>query len=216
MRHSRNQPYDCRRVTIFCRLTSSCTLVLSGTVVLSDLPLGASASHSTEELDPWTAIAPETLVEIDGAFIPQFTAFITSDTATVLILNVHSPEACRIPALQKRKRELGIIELATDAEAVTALEEEDDDDDIDGNSNGSGSGSGRAVTDAIPHRHLYGELTAEGAKVSPTLRSTTSRHFGLGGGDGVRAGARRWSTDGPGAAAGTLSTPVHNPLHPPP
>lgn len=60
------------------------------------------------ELEPWTAIATETLVELDGHFIPEFTAYLLS-TVKLLIINIHSPEACAIAGLEKRKRELGIF-----------------------------------------------------------------------------------------------------------
>jgi hypothetical protein len=79
-------------------------------------PSSPSAPPSTDpldvssivELEPWTAIATPTLNDVDGHFIPDFTAYLLS-TVKLLIINIHSPEACAIAGLEKRKRELGIF-----------------------------------------------------------------------------------------------------------
>ena len=54
------------------------------------------------EKGPWTSIAPETLTLTDGAFIPDFTAVITSDSVQLLMINIHSANAMAIPGLQNR------------------------------------------------------------------------------------------------------------------
>ena len=119
------------------RLTSSCTFILSGKVamvtdeaavrlaqvspkrsVMAPVPSSPPAhqlapitsldTSSIVELEPWTAIATAALIDVDGHFIPDFTAYLLSSTVKLLILNIHSPEACAIDGLDKRKRELGI------------------------------------------------------------------------------------------------------------
>ena len=54
------------------------------------------------EKGPWTSIAPETLTLADGAYSPDFTAVITSDSVQLLMINIHSADAMAIPGLQKR------------------------------------------------------------------------------------------------------------------
>jgi hypothetical protein len=54
------------------------------------------------------AIAPETLHTSDGLYIPDFTATVESEFVHLLMINIHSLEACKIPDLEKRKREMGI------------------------------------------------------------------------------------------------------------
>jgi hypothetical protein len=53
-------------------------------------------------------IAPETLHSSDGLYFPDFTAIVESEFVHLLMINIHSLEACKIPDLEKRKSEMGI------------------------------------------------------------------------------------------------------------
>ena len=64
------------------------------------IPLGQDNIES--ELGPWSTIAPETLALSDGIYIPDFTATIVSSSAHLLMINIHSVEACAIVELEKR------------------------------------------------------------------------------------------------------------------
>ena len=90
------------------KVANSCVLVMSGKIAIL---AGKDAFRS--ELGPWTAIAADSLILPDGEYVPDFTAFVVSDTARVLILCVHSTEASRIPALAQRMEILGLASPST-------------------------------------------------------------------------------------------------------
>jgi hypothetical protein len=84
-------------------MTSSCTLILNGKV---GVYTGVDGYRT--ELGAWMTIAPETLHISDGLFFPDFTAIVESEYIHLLMINIHSLEACKIIALEKRKSEMGI------------------------------------------------------------------------------------------------------------
>ena len=63
-------------------------------------PVGATRDRT--EKGPWTVIGAEALTVSEGMYSPDFTATALSDSVHLLMLNIHSEEACNIIALQKR------------------------------------------------------------------------------------------------------------------
>ena len=90
------------------KVANSCVLVMSGKIAIL---AGKDAFRS--ELGPWTAIAADSLMLPDGEYVPDFTAFVVSDTARILILCIHSTEASRIPSLAQRMEVLGLASPST-------------------------------------------------------------------------------------------------------
>ena len=60
------------------------------------------ATRDRSEKGPWTIIGAEALIESEGGYSPDFTATALSDSVHLLMLNIHSEEACSIIAVQKR------------------------------------------------------------------------------------------------------------------
>ena len=90
------------------KVANSCVLVMSGKIAVL---AGKDAFRS--ELGPWTAIAADSLMLPDGEYVPDFTAYVVSDTARILILCIHSTEASRIPTLAHRMEVLGLANQST-------------------------------------------------------------------------------------------------------
>ena len=63
-------------------------------------PVGATRDRT--EKGPWTVIGAEALTVSEGGYSPDFTATASSDSVHLLMLNIHSEEACSITTLQKR------------------------------------------------------------------------------------------------------------------
>ena len=85
------------------KLTSSCTFILSGTVLVLTGDEGIPTEYG-----PFTALATETLLRPDGTFIPNFMAYLLTETVHMVVINIHSPEVGHIEILNRRKSEIGI------------------------------------------------------------------------------------------------------------
>lgn len=65
-------------------------------------PHPTGATRDRTERGPWTVIGAEALTVSEGMYSPDFTATALSDSVHLLMLNIHTEEACNIIALQKR------------------------------------------------------------------------------------------------------------------
>lgn len=67
------------------RMSNTCTLVLSG--VLTVL---AGKDEFQSEKGPWSTLGADALVSVEGTYIPDYTAFISSDTVRVLSISIQT------------------------------------------------------------------------------------------------------------------------------